>query len=1086
MKKALARPFFQDAAILCLFALVPLLWFRAPGFIISGDMLPPITFENFINRFFSWDERFGAGVEGLLHYSVLFFYSIETFFNSIMPTIELAQKAEFVFWFLLPGVSIYYLLGVVLQGEGKRWGRLVGVSFYMFNLYLEPVWQGLNIANLSSYVFVPIMLGLVIEGLERRRSFWFCVLSVSLITFFAAPIGSNPPMLAASLLPFVFVILFYLLRHRVWGNLSELFRIFSFFFCILFFSILINLFWIIPFVDRVFINPASTSLEFTSGSALEWLKGLSKNTSLFNVARMQGAWVWYEGFGEPYAPYAAIYKHNPLYILLGFFLPILAALGFIMGKKNSAAPLFGLFAVIGIVLGTGIHPPFGKLYAWMVENVPFFYTIRSPWYKFTLLTCLGYAGLLALLGQFVSAKSLGFLKERKTIHAVLGGGVVFLLMASQWVYAFPVSMGRQFFTPSEREFMTHNFMSVPQYVYEARDYLSKQKGDFRLLDASSKNLQEYNWGNFGFNHPLTNFSTLPVFYHSMKNSSSLAPSDQIVKIFHQMIEDNEVEPYVQMLHLFNIRYVLYPSDLHWYHTKEIKQAAKVREFLDKNPGLAFEKRFGFWDLYRVKEKPRPLIEVNQEPLFVIGNLKHLPALSSLREPLLFVDSLKQCLGFPIEKQKRLLLLNMDLEELAISECSSQFNQGTLNNKKQQIVFNQDKTEVVEIWLKATGKDLSQIANMQLDDKSLSLAKERGGFFPQWGQVYEGELSQGEHVLYVRGGSKEAQINQVVVVPKEEKQAKSSWIEKLIEDKKIVFEAVTVSSIKDDKKKEEAIIWTSDLSVPSEANITVSQKHPGFSFYRGKKGLVLKFSEKIPSADPSVVLSVSGFKPISLSEYPDFYFEYDLHDPLSTSAQVRFLFEEASYKKPSSFELLLPASPYIPLEQEVMRRYPDKQKAHLVEMEVIFAHSFIQRKGYRRYPKTDVEIQKWSLAKSTDSEKDPVILSKNIESKEVRFKKKSPVHYKVQLDPSEGSQLLILNQAYHPGWSAQDAKGELLAHYEVNGWANGFVIAPKNKGEITLYFSEQKRVNRGFFVSGGSFAFLLLSFGILTWRQRGRK
>jgi len=126
----------------------------------------------------------------------------------------MAQKAEFVFWFLMPGVSMYYLLSVLLKGEGRKWGRLIGVTFYMFNLYLEPVWQGLNIANLSSYVFVPFMLGLVIEGLERQRSFWIAALGLSVLTFFAAPIGSNPPMLLASVLPFLFTILFFLLDTK--------------------------------------------------------------------------------------------------------------------------------------------------------------------------------------------------------------------------------------------------------------------------------------------------------------------------------------------------------------------------------------------------------------------------------------------------------------------------------------------------------------------------------------------------------------------------------------------------------------------------------------------------------------------------------------------------------------------------------------------------------------------------------------------------------------------------------------------------------------------------------------------------------
>lgn len=1089
-----------DWVVLFLFGLVPLLWFRAPGFIISGDMLPPITFENYFDRFFAWNERLGGGTEALLHFSALFFYFIEAILNTIFKDIVMAQKAEFVFWFLMPGVSMYYLLSVLLKGEGRKWGRMIGVTFYMFNLYLEPVWQGLNIANLSSYVFVPFMLGLMIEGLERQRSFWIAALGMSVLTFFAAPIGSNPPMLLASVLPFLFYSLFFSIRHKVWKDFSALFRLIAFFVVVLSISILINLFWIIPFVDQVFINLASTSLEFTPDSALGWLKGLSKNTSLLNVAKMQGAWVWYEGFGEPYIPYAQIYKQNPFFVMLGFLLPVLVAISFTLHRKNPIAVLLGLFALTGVILGAGIHPPFGKLYAWMVEHVPFFYTVRSPWYKFTLLTCLGYAGLLAFLGQFISRHCSGFFRNRKFVKTALATTSLFLIMACQLVYAFPITLGKHFFTPSEREYMTHNFMEVPPYVKEGLHYLQQKKGTFRVLDVSPKKMQEYEWGNFGFNHPLTGFSLIPVFYKSMVNSPSLFPNDQIVKLFHQLIEEKDHLQFVNLLRSFNIQYVLFPSDLHWYDMKEFEKVAQVREFLEASQGLVFEKNFGLWDLYRLNVATGPMVESSPHPHFLIGDLTHLPLLpmtaKSAQKPFLFIDSLTKCLDFPMEIEKRLFLFNMNLEELAVSECEAQYRVGSMEAQVDLLHFSLQKEEEVEIWAKASGNDLSHISNIALNEKQLFIRDKQNlkGLFPQWIRLYQGNLPLGEHSLYIRGRSESGKMVDVVVVPKRIREEKLAWIQKLRQEKKILFEEIIFDLERERKAmpespKDEKVYWSGDVSFENIASVELTQEHPGFYSLQYRKGMVFKFSKNVTEADPSVVVTFSNFKPFALSENPTFYMDYEIKDPLSCSAQFRFYLQAETKEGTSSFDVLMPAFPSIPLYNEISHRFPGKKSIKCVKLEMIFKHSFAKRRGYRRYPNSDVVIRKWSVGQPDKSNSETNILKVSSNpSTEVSFLKNSPVSYDVQLDPLNEAQgqFLVLNQAYHPQWQATDDRGNRLIHYQVNGWANGFVVEPAMGRNISIYFEEQKRVNLGYALSGTSFSLLLLALGLVGWIQRRKK
>ncbi len=1129
----LQKSFFLELLFLLLLGLTPLLWFRADGFIISGDMLPPLSWEGFVNRFFCWDERLGGGHEAMLHYSVLFFYFVEALFTTFFSSIVAAQKAEFVFWFFLSGLGIYYLLGVLLQGEGRRWGRWVGVLFYLFNLYLEPVWQGMNIANLSAYVFVPILLGLMIEGVEKRRSFWFCVTASSLLTFFLAPVGSNPPMLLACLIPFALYLLLFFFKNRLWREPKAFGRLIAFLALILFFSFWVNLFWIIPFVLQIFVNAAQTSLEFTPGSALGWLEGLSRHTSLFNVAKMQGAWVWYEGFGEPYIPYAKTFQQNPLFIVLGYGLPLLAAIGFVCNREKLAAYFAGALALTGVILGTGIHPPFGKLYAWLVEHLPFFYVVRSPWYKFTLLTCLGYATLWALLGQRLACAPRG---TKKRIAATALGG----LLLYNLVYAFPISTGRLFFTPSEREFMTHNFMNIPPYVEKGLEYLKEKKGDFRVLDASPKKLQEYQWGNFGFNHPLSSFTLIPVFYTSMVNSPSLYPSDQMVKMLQQAMASKNFSQYVRLLRLFDVEYLIYPYDLHWYEMEDLKEASAVGDFLNRCDELQFEKAFGAWRLYRVKGDLRQPLSAQQKPYFVVGDWQMLPAIlntpSLEKKNFVFISSLTEVLKHPEFCPLSLLLVNMDWEALSVAESVTEYGLGGLGEKQEQLEFEISNREIIEIWIQASGSELLKTDNILLNNQPLSLNKTflLPGPVLQWGLLYRGELSPGTQRLYLRKPNKEGGIDQVVVVPQNVLQQKREWMKELAQNQKIKpvwlktlekGETPFESSFEVDRattgdelsfelkdqilpKKFEKTLWTADIAFENPSQLEILTQHPGVSYFRSAQGWVFKFLDSVKEGDPSVLVSIKNFAPVSLEEFPYLSLDYKLFDLLSCRASVRFyLLDQEGHP----FQLQFPAATQIALLQEVERAFPSHKKVELVGIDLLFSHSFAHRLGYRRYPSKDAILQEIKVERSLEIpslsqfKKTPLEKGVRVEwkvPKQVRqtnlfvsdigqevssqptleLKKINPTRYQTQV-PASFQGLLVFNQGYHPLWRAQTLEGKEGLHLKLNGWENGYYISTEKPETLLIEFTPQKKIQIGFWVSGSVWILLLLGFLCLSWRQK---
>ncbi len=1126
------KPCYLDWLFLALLGLVPLLWFRSEGLLISGDMLPPMSWEAFMNRFFTWDERLGGGHESLLHFSVMFFHFVEAVLTTICPTLLMAQKVEFMLWFFLSGVGIYYLLGVMLEGEGKRIGRWVGVIFYLFNLYLEPIWQGMNMANLSCFIYIPIMLGLTMECFQRKRPYWFCVVAVGLLTFFCAPIGTNPPMLLVTVFPFVIYGLFYLFKNRVWFNLKELCRFFGFFILVGIMGVLLNLFWIYPFILQVFVNTAQTSLEFTPGSNLDWLKSLSTNTSLFNVAKMQGAWVWYSGFGEPYIPYSALYQTNPFFLILGFMLPVIAGIGFVISRHKLAGLLFGSFALIGVIFGTGVHPPFGKLYAWLVENIPFFYIIRSPWYKFTFLVCVGYAGLFALLGQRLATVKVG---KKKVLASI----TIFLLCAYNVVYAFPISTGRHFLVPEDREFMTHNYMDIPEYVNEAVDFIKKDNNQFRVFEATAKKHQEYTWGNYAFNHILTSYSLTPVFYSSMVNSPSLYPGDEMVKMLHRAIKLNNRSQFVGLLKNFKIKRVLFPYDLHWYEMADIQGSSKIWEFLEGCDDLVLEERFGPWRIYSLEGLYPSSLYVTTEPYFVMGSWTLLPSL--LNTPQLedanfvFVDSLRDVLKHKEIDPLKLILVNMNVEQLAAAELGQEFGLGQMARSKQQLSFEQKKTESIQIWVQAKGDDLLKLSNMLLDKERLKVSSQQiyPGQASQWLRIYSGTLKEGTHTLYLRNPTRNGGIEQVAVIPESKIKSIQSEFQSLFENKKIEaswlktvqkggfeFNAAFSFPLKSSQETkfnikshlfgddQDTLLWTGDVLQQNIADIDIKPQHKGVEYFRAAEGWTFKFLDKVVEGAPSVVILFHHFEPVLLKDFPDVYLDFKLYDVLSCDGQIKFYLQD---EKGEDFETVLPLARVVPLYDEISRYHPEKQGVVCTGIDLEINHSFKHRKGFRRYPNKDLllrEVKMGQINFKETSESDQVTGDRNnraqvnwslsdqvresnlwvpyqqtasFEKESVESVKVDPTHYTLDFEkPTKGS--LVLNQGYHPLWQAKTAQGKELLHFKFNGWENGYILTGE-QGDVELRFEPQQKVLLGCYLSGGTGLVLLLVFSLLYWRRK---
>src|SRR3989344_5450893 len=96
---------------IALLGFIPLLWFR-DGYIITGTDInfSPFPLERLYERFFSWNWLLFAGAERSTNIASLPYAGTPGIISLFVKNIMLIEKITYVFWFMLSGFSISYLL----------------------------------------------------------------------------------------------------------------------------------------------------------------------------------------------------------------------------------------------------------------------------------------------------------------------------------------------------------------------------------------------------------------------------------------------------------------------------------------------------------------------------------------------------------------------------------------------------------------------------------------------------------------------------------------------------------------------------------------------------------------------------------------------------------------------------------------------------------------------------------------------------------------------------------------------------------------------------------------------------------------
>lgn len=499
------KKLFLDFFVIILLGLTPLLWFPK-GYLVTGhDAAYPLDIlEFFKDRLFTWRtaELFGRDYSHSM--GGLMTHSIEAIFKVIGFSLYDAQKLNFVFWFVVMGLSMYYFAYSLRHVFKYRYFPLFASIIYIFNFYLLALWRMGAGTTFAVYAALPLVTSFFIRFLLKELSLVKAGVYISLLLFFFNGGGGLSVPLFGGLIITLITALFYFALTSGRENFPEMFfRCGKLAIIVFVISLFLDAYWLLPFLSFIFLNYSSGMASQGSVSgAKNWTDMVSAATSMVNLFRWQGFPDWYQ---NPVHTYASYYLTNPILIFLSFLFAPLAYVSLLVRKSVKEHKLIVFFAALSLValfFSAGTHKPSGWLFGFFMDFIPGFAIFRSAQYKFIPALYFSFAILISFSLSYWLERISGSLKR----IALIGATVLLILL-----YHFPF-FGRDFFVWNKPLTL---LLKVPDYVFNFKDW-SRQNLDkeSRLLLLPRLNTswraEAYNWGYYSLISLFNLFTTKPI------------------------------------------------------------------------------------------------------------------------------------------------------------------------------------------------------------------------------------------------------------------------------------------------------------------------------------------------------------------------------------------------------------------------------------------------------------------------------------------------------------------------------------------------------------------------------------------------
>jgi hypothetical protein len=550
--------------------------------------------QNFIKYSYIWFNYQSGYVYIPPHMSNLPLLGVSSFLHVIGFPLWIINRLWFIIPIFLLGSSAYYFTSSIIH-ENKRLISL-GVSLlFILNYYTVMTISIGGIRELLSVAFSILSLSFFIRGIKTKNIKYLALLGISSI--FAVGIISYA--IIAIVLAFLFAIVHLITTQAPKQDIK--FAVYSF----LIFSFS-NLWWILPLLF-------TSSGQNYNGNPIEWVLFIASFNSPLRTLMLKNS--------IPAIPVNEI-QFTTIANISGLFFAVLASASLVFRKYRKVAICSFLAILILLLFALGGLPPFGSIYLWFFEHIPFFYMFRNPT-RFTAYLALFYALSVGIV--FVELIQIVRSKLRKPF---LRNATVFLIVSSLFLLGY---FNSQPLLSGNMDGGLKPF-TLPQSYTDLRSFLSTQNKDGNMLVLPMPAwFSDFTW-HIDMNHitnPIRDISPVPLIYDEF-NEANL---NELQKdLAHQLYKQQNQSLYSENLltnlfRLLNVRYILIQAD----QTHPIMGMSsgtnpiiieQIKNNLEHYPYVHMKESFGDLSLYEVDDAIfLPQVYASLNPVLIAGDVE---------------------------------------------------------------------------------------------------------------------------------------------------------------------------------------------------------------------------------------------------------------------------------------------------------------------------------------------------------------------------------------------------------------------------------------------------------------------------------
>ncbi len=556
-------------------------WFRKGLILGSGESGLPFYNTSRLLEYLksNWTEvPLGSG--GSIGFPSLPLYATLTFFQQLNVPSFVLQAALYWLIFVIGVLSVHKIASLI-EGNSSL-SRFSSALFYIFNPIVHiSVLHRFQYPIIFFYGFFPLAFLIYFKGLKSKKFIYLIVLSLVSLIFSFSFVGLAFLELLFGILGF-FTILYFLFNFKKEKDFFPL--IYFLAFVVIF--ILINSWWLVPLFASVFIDLGSRgSIKYFSVSDnVETFKAIGLQIeSVLSVFRLfkpndypvgESSWAW-------------IYGTAP-FIILSFFWTVAFIVSLFKRDKSLLYKFLILLTLITMFWMKGNLPPFGAITLYIFKSFTLLHVFRNPFEKIGVLLPFAMAIPVGFGTMMIVNKLAKWLRIQKNIIAIL------LLILVFPVFMFPIVTGLAFTggPPPANDPNIGQYVKVPDYYKDAREWLDKQQGTFRVLvlpiDGEGMTYKwEYGFSGVELSNNLFNRSMISF------NSSQAYLPEMVGSIKDTLLKFPE-KLWV-LMQLLNVKYIMVRDDID-YLARQTEAPETVLNTITENMAKHFSPVVSFGKL----------------------------------------------------------------------------------------------------------------------------------------------------------------------------------------------------------------------------------------------------------------------------------------------------------------------------------------------------------------------------------------------------------------------------------------------------------------------------------------------------------